>query len=314
MDYVIGSSVSTDAVNLPDKSSVFGVLGGAGIYALAGIKLWNDNVTIASGIGPDYLKRHQRWYADNSIDIQGLVYRGSVTPVTTVTYYENGDRLDQPNVGLEEFRLLDPTLDDIQRCCDGRTKGVYVFKHLDRLFFDGLLEMKKKHGFRLMWEISEDAAIPENLRDIEEYLSHIDVFSINQKELSQLYNGLECIKAGKELVRYCGGWVYLRCGKNGAYLFADEQCYACPGMTGISVVDTTGAGNSSSAAVLYAYCENIHEPMAAAMGAVSATYCIAQYGPPKYFTASMRNNARKSAAILSGQVKLQEELNGTAEI
>jgi len=313
VEYVIGSSVSTDAVNLPDKSSISGILGGAGIYALAGIKLWDDNVAIASGIGPDYLSRHQRWYTDNCIDTHGLVCRGSVTPVTTITYYENGDRLDQPNVGLEEFRRLDPTLDEIKRCCDERTRGIYVFKHWDKDFFDGLAEMKERCSFRLMWEISEDAAIPENLRDIEKYLPYIDVFSINQKEAGQLYSGLETVKAGMKLARSSGGWVYLRRGKNGAYLFANQQCYVCPSLNGISVVDTTGAGNSSSAAVLYAYCENIPEPMAAAMGAVSAAYCISQYGPPKYFTPFIRNKANKSAVVLNSQVKLWEELDGKAK-
>lgn len=308
MDYLIGSSVSTDEVHLPDGTIIPEIPGGAGIYALAGIRLWSDSVIIASGVGPDYLSRHQWWYTDNRLTTEGLVLRGNATPTTVITYYENGERVDEPNVGLAEFRRMDPTLEDLRRCCGASTKGVYVFRDWNPAFFEGLFELKRKLRFQLMWEISEDAAIPENREEIERALPQIDVFSLNQKEAAQLYGGPEPVRAVKKLARACGGWVYLRRGKAGASLFANGHGVSCPSVEDAEAVDVTGAGNSSSAAVLYAYCEGVPAALAAAMGAVSAAHIIAQYGPPKIYTPTMRTEAEQKAATLRRRVT-EEDLN-----
>lgn len=291
MKYIIGSSVETDEIHLPDGRVMANVPGGAGFYALAGLKVWSDDVAIAGGIGPGYMARHHDWYEQNNVRTDGLAVRFAVTPTTVITYFPDGDRTDVPNVGLDVFRQLDPTPAEIERFCGTDTRGVYLFKHLDPAFLDEMIAMKHKYGFRLMWEISEDAAIPEKLCAIKRYLPEIDVFSINKKEACQLYADANAEAVADFLLRDAPNWVFYRQGSRGAYMLANGKKYFCPSVKNAVVKDPTGGGNSSSAAVLYAFCEGVCPQRAGVMGSVAAARIIAQYGPPMAYTTADRAEA-----------------------
>lgn len=293
MKYIIGSSVETDEIHLPDGRVMTNMPGGAGFYALAGLKVWSDDVVITGGIGPGYMARHRDWYEQNGVCADGLVVRFDVTPTTVITYFPDGDRTDVPNVGLDVFRQLDPTPAEIERFCGADTRGVYLFKHLDRTFLDAMVAMKHKYGFSLMWEISEDAAVPENLEAIKRYLPEIDVFSINKKEACQLYANPDAEAVADLLLQNAPNWVFYRQGARGAYMLADGKKHFCPSVQNAVVEDPTGGGNSSSAAVLYAYCEGVPPQRAGVMGSVAAARIIAQYGPPMTYTPADRAEAER---------------------
>lgn len=124
MEYVIATTVSTDEVHLADGTVMENQPGSAGFYALAGVRVFTDKVGICGGIGPEYLPRHEKWYRDNNVSTDGLIVRGAVAPTIVIHYYPDGSRTDEPNVGLAEFRALDPSLDEVFRCCGPETKGV----------------------------------------------------------------------------------------------------------------------------------------------------------------------------------------------
>lgn len=293
MKYIIGSSVETDEIHLPDGRVMPNMPGGAGFYALAGLRIWCADVGIAGGIGPGYMDRHRDWYIRNQVATGGLHVRFDTTPTTIVTYFPDGDRTDVPNVGLDVFRQLDPTPEEIEALCGPETRGVYLFKHLDRTFLERMVAMKYQYGFKLMWEISEDAAIPENIPAFEQLLPEIDVFSINKKEALQLYATGSVEEAAGRLGAACPNWVFFRQGALGAYLLEGGRSHFCPSVPHAKVVDPTGGGNSSSAAVLYACCEGFDPKTAGVMGSVSASFIIAQYGPPMDYPDGMRAQAEQ---------------------
>ena len=149
--------------------------------------MFTDKVAVCGGIGPEYLPRHEKWYKDNGVSTEGLVLRSDISPTMVIHDYPDGSRTDEPNIGLKEFRALDPSPDEVFRCCDQNTKGVYVFKDVERDYLDASIGGKLRVGHKLMWEISEDACRPENIDVIEAYLKDIDVFSINRHEACLLY-------------------------------------------------------------------------------------------------------------------------------
>ena len=53
MDYIIASTVVTAEIRFADKKTVEKKAGGAGIYALCGIRLWCDSVMPVTGVGKD---------------------------------------------------------------------------------------------------------------------------------------------------------------------------------------------------------------------------------------------------------------------
>lgn len=291
MRYVIASSVETDEIHQPDGSVYKNMPGGCGIYALAGIKLFTDNVTVVSGIGRQYLERHGKWYEQNNISRDYLHVRGDVTPTTIVTYFKDGSRIDEPNIGLWEFREMDPAFEEIKAACGADTLGIYTFKHFDKDYLDKLISLKKQLGCKLMWEISSDAAIPENLDEILHYLKNIDIFSLNFAEACDLFGTQSLDGIVNAFSNAESNWVFLRRGANDALMLAQSGVYYCPSIKDAIVVDTTGGGNSSSAAALYAMCEGFGPQEAGIAGAVAASYIIAQYGPPKTFDSSVRKQA-----------------------
>lgn len=311
MEYVIATTVSTDEVHLADGTVFENQPGSAGFYALAGMRVFTDRVAVCGGIGPEYLPRHEKWYRENGISTKGLLLRSHLSPTIVIHYFPDGSRVDEPNIGLSEFRALDPSVDEVFDCCGQDTKGVYVFKAVERDYLDALIGGKLRFGYRLMWEISEDACRPEHIDVIEAYLKEIDVFSINRGEAKLLYGTEDEAEAEKRLLKASPNWVFFRRGAEGAHLLADGRVYDCPSVPGVRAVDTTGGGNSSSAAVLYGCCEGYGPQMAGCMGSAAAAVIIGQFGVPDVFTEGMRvqafdraNRCRKLGT--SGAGELQE--------
>ena len=69
MDYIIASTVVTDEIRFADKKTVEKKAGGAGIYALCGIRLWCDSVMPVTGVGKDYAEMFGEWYQKNHISM-----------------------------------------------------------------------------------------------------------------------------------------------------------------------------------------------------------------------------------------------------
>lgn len=298
MEYIIATTVSTDEVHLADGTVFENQPGSAGFYALAGMRVYTDKVTICGGIGPEYLPRHQKWYQDNNLSTDGLILRSEVSPTIVIHYFPDGSRTDEPNIGLHVFRDLDPKPEEVFRCCGPETKGVYTFKGLDRENLDALIAGKKQYGYKFMWEIGEDACEPANIEIIEKYLQDVDVFSINRGEAKKLYGVDTEEEAQQRLLEASPNWVYFRRGHLGANMLAGGKVYPCGPAKDAKAVDTTGGGNSSSAAVFYAHCEGYDPKMAAAMGSAAAAEIIAQFGVPAIMDETLMNRAMNAAKAL----------------
>lgn len=300
MEYVIATTVSSDEIHLPDGQVIENQPGSAGFYALAGVRVFTDRVLIAGGIGPEYLPRHEGWYRDNGLSTAGLVLRSQVSPTNIITYFPDGSRVDRPNTGLDEFRALDPTVDEVFNCCTPQTKGVYVFKHLDRDYLDALIGGRLRFGYKLMWEISEDACKPENADVIESYLRDIDIFSINRHEARLLYGVDDEGEAEARLAAASPNWIFFRRGAEGAHMLAGGVCYDCPSVKNVRVVDATGGGNASSGAVLVGCCQGQSPRLAGCMGSAAAGVIISQFGVPARFTPELTAQALETARRLCG--------------
>lgn len=302
MQYIIASSVSTDRIRLKDGSIIEHLPGGAGIYALAGLRLWTKQAVAVSGIGPEYKSRHQEWYQSNDLSMAGLLVRGEDTPVTTIDYRQEDDRTDSPDMGLECFRLMDPKPDEIKRFCDQDTKGIYFFRHLDQSFLAAMAELKRQTRCRLLWEIAEDAAVPENRLAIEEAVREVDCFSINKKEACTLYQTADITQINQIFTAYpCT--TYFRQGRAGAFVISGGKIGFVPSVAGLKAVDTTGAGNSSSAGFLFGLCQGYDTLTCGCYGAVSAAAVIGQYGPPPRYTDCLQREAKQRLSTLKKEVE-----------
>ena len=70
-----------------------------------------------------------------------------------------------------------------------------------------------------------------------------------------------------------------------------------PPVSGVNVIDATGACNASSAAVLYGVCEGFAPFECGIMGSISAAFCIGQFGPPR-----LDDRAREATLNMRGSI------------
>lgn len=288
--YLIVSTAVTDLITLPDGYAHPPLLGGAGLYALVGAKVWSDDVMIISGIGNDFLPEHGAWFHTNSLSTDGLQVVCAHSPRNAISYFADGEREERPVFGSRHYRRIVPQAGNVARHCRD-ARGVYVFRGLDPDFWAQMSQLRERHGFRLLWEISAEAAVPEHLVVVKEILRGVDCFSLNRVEALRLFATDSVETTVAELQALNLPLVYLRMGARGAYVIVGDRVRRIPAIANGRVVDPTGAGNSSSGAVLVGLCEGQDALIAGVMGAISASYVIAQFGPPPALDSSLRQEA-----------------------
>ena len=300
-DYVVVSTAVTDEVYTPNGSLSGRWLGGAGAYALCGLRLWTDSVALVTGVGADFMPIHGAWFQKNHCRTDGLLVKDAHTAATTVHYHEDGERVETPVYGVEHYRSMEAAPEDLEPWLR-QAKGVYLFKDIPEGYWNKLLEYKVRYGFRLLWEINADAARPECLEQVKALARSCDVFSLNRTEALSLCGAEGLGNAKRELLSWGIPMVYLREGKWGAEVLTESGIAATPSVPYAPVADPTGAGNSSSAAVLYGFQEGYDPRTCGLMGSISAAECIRQFGPPN-FTEGSRPRAWHLLRKMGGGAK-----------
>lgn len=293
MKYVVVSAVVTDEIHFPD-GDVKIAPGGAGFYALCGLRLWSDQVVAVTGIGEDYEKLHGEWYRRNHISMEGFRIKDARSPYTIVEYFPDGERIETPALGLEHFRSLETTGEELVPYLDS-AEGMYIFRNLDPDFWNGFLKNKKDSSCKIMWEIAADAAQKENLETVRDIAGQLHAFSINMTEAKSLFGTSDREQIIEELRSWGLELIFLRQGAKGAVMITADEVVEVPSQPDVQVVDATGGGNSSTGAVLCGLVEGRSLEICGRMGSISAAMCISQYGVPEEITEEMRKEAWEKA-------------------
>lgn len=296
MRYIIASTAVTDEIRFADGRNVEKVAGGAGIYALCGVKLWCDDVMLATGVGADFDSIYGDWYRKNNLSMEGLIIKDEKTPHTVIQYFEDGEREEIPLYGPDHYKKIETVPEDLEGYFKS-AKGIYIFKNSDEKYWKQILKYKKNSPAKVMWEIGSDATFEENYSLVKGIAGQLDIFSINIGESVKLLGKKELTDIIKEYQTWGLPLVFLRRGAEGSVMITPEEAVYVPSQTGVHVADPTGGGNSSSGAVLYGFCEGFSPEICGVMGSISAAMCISQYGVPEEITEEMRQKAREKTGL-----------------
>lgn len=292
MKYIIASTAVTDEIILSGNESGIRAAGGAGIYALCGIKLWSDEVLLVTGIGQDFKQMYGAWFKKNKISMEGLLVKGQRTPYNVIRYYENGEREENAKYGKEHYHSMEVTADDLKPYFQ-TAAGIYVFRDTNPEFWIPFLEEKSKSNINVLWEIAANAAVLQNVESVERIAKEVEVFSINESETGKLFGTEEINVMIQSFQKWKIPLVFLRCGAKGAFMITPDSVEFVSSVENADVKDPTGGGNSSSAAVLYGFCENETPSVCGKMGSIAAELCIKQYGVPMVIGSTERDMANK---------------------
>lgn len=294
-DYVVAGNVMLDTVLFLDGSqSSRENIGGPATFAYSGIRIWTDSVMQCSNLGTDYETLFKPWIKKNQVETAGfkivcdrcnhtcLVYQdanGEYGLTDNFLLYEDEDYKWMKNDAWQDFGYMKTTPEQIEAFTKGgNVKGVYVAQNADRTFWKKLRTIKKRDGFKLIWEIESPWAHKHYLPDITEICEDVDLFSINLGEAQKLLKaeGEEaCIKGLQTLPVDI---TLFRVGERGLYVVTRTDAIYLPPATFGDIVDPTGCGNTSTGSALYAYVEG-HDPlMVGIMANIASAQNIRQYG------------------------------------
>lgn len=279
-EYVAVSTAVTDDIWLANGIHIGEKLGGAGIYAYCGMKLWCDDVVLVSGIGKDFLPAYQNWFMRNGCSMAGLTICDEHTPHTNVQYLDSGERTEKALYGRAHYHKMEAAAADVIPYLR-EAKGVYIFRDLIPEYWNQIFRAKKIYGFAVEWELNSRVASIACQSEVRRIAEQCDVLSLNITEARALLGEQSVEMVLDRLRTWKMPMIYLRLGSNGGAIIRKGRITKTPTVNGVKVMDPTGAGNSSSAAVLYAYCEGFDDVECGLIGSISAAKCIEQYGPPE---------------------------------
>lgn len=254
------------------------LLGGGGIHALAGCRVWNKNLGIIAGVGNDF-RSNLSDLSKMGIDTSGLKYCNQETP--------RAWQIIQPG-DIRIQILRDPKVKIIQidpdyKSLDSKYQNAVGFHILWRGTNDGLFntleDIKNKNPHAII--VFEPT--PDNERKETEYYKQlyklIDVFTPNFSEGRQITGYEDPYEMIKELVNAGCKTVALRMGEKGSlgYVMNSEKIINVPAPES-TVQDVTGAGNAFAGGLLCGLSSMKPLIDSLAMASVSASFAIQQFG------------------------------------
>lgn len=178
MKYVVMSTTVQDNIHFPNNDAEICAAGGAGMYALAGMRVWEEDVGIVSGVGEDYAGLFGKWYHENAVTTRGLRVKDEHTPCTVIEYFQNGERKETPLYGKQHYKKLEPTPEDLAGSVNDAA-GVYIFRDSNPEFWAAIFKLKEQYGFHIMWELSAASAKSDCLASVLQTAQNVEMFSLN---------------------------------------------------------------------------------------------------------------------------------------
>lgn len=292
-------------------------IGGPATFAYSGIRLFTDNVIQCSNVGADYKFIFEPWLQANNIDTRGFKVICDRSNHTIMRFKDRSGAYCQEkdevpfsdedywlkNDAWQDFGYMKTRPEEISVLTKNtHVKGVYLAQNADRTVWEKLGEIKKRDGFKLMWEIEGPWAYKHYLQDVKTICAEsVDTFSLNIQEAQNLFDCIGDQACIDELQKLDVDLTLFRVGERGVYVVTPTDTIYLPPAPG-PVVDPTGCGNTSTGAALYAYAEGM-DPLTIGITAnVASSMNIRQYGIIPNF-AEVRNEAEEMVNAYLHQYK-----------
>ncbi len=296
MRFIAAGSLIVNDIYYADGSSIMGQPGGAVIYAVEGFKLIDDDVLLVACAGEDFDEFYGKWMDDNQLSREGLEIRQKHCLRFGLRYEPDGRWQDVGRTEAEEntqYEVMGNHIEHLSRFLP-ECGGFYATHEPDRAFWQKVLDLREKHGFKIGWELPTPSIVPEYAEDNFWLIRQVDYYSLNRPESFDLF-GVKTEEAAIEKMQQIGVPCFYRVGKRGAYFIKDGEVAFEPSVELGPQMDPTGCGNSSTAACFAAMCKGYTVRQCARLGNIAAGYNVLQNGPYPKITKETRDKALQLA-------------------
>ena len=268
-------AIFIDDIVLPDGTTYMAQLGGGVVHAAMGAAMWGERpglVALAGHDLPDSIHR----YLEQHLDTTGLHFL-DVPQIRAWQIFEaDGTRRELYRVSITEPFTQGAQPEHLPATY-AQSQGAYLLQD-----FEGIRAWRAafQHSI-IVWEPSQQIMVRGNHAQLRAALQAVpvDVISPNHAEAQAIYGIDQPEALVNALLEDGARAAALRMGPEGSLVAShrDGHPVHIPAVR-VKVVDQTGAGNAFCGALLAGLVQgkSLHE--AAAMGAVSASFCIEQQG------------------------------------
>ena len=293
--YLSLGGIILDDIVFPDGRTVMSALGGGGLYAAAGMRLWSPQVDLWGRVGSDF-----DFDLLTPLDLVGQSIRTNerVTPRAWQLYEEDGARTQIPRIAADDWQAqLMPTLADLPAMTGVHGAHMIIRGHQTE---PEVVARLAEQGLTVSLEPIVDAdTTPQERETLFACLRLAHIFSPG---LTDAY-GLVGERPNTELLTVFAEMgprlILLRQGAIGSLVYDHHSsCTWQVPAAEANVVDVTGGGNAYCGGFLVGWVEHGQVKQAAAQAAVSAAITIEQIGPPEITPARLIEAEQRLARCL----------------
>ena len=304
--YVTISNIIIDDIVLHDGRTFMGIMGGAGIHALSGMRFWTrDSLGLVASVGDDFDPKNITKLLQMGVNLDGIYFREGYSTARAWQIIEADERR------IEIMRADDISLPGFQPSIDEIPES-FLFANGFHLHLDDHLEMFPQLLLHLRHQNPDAVVIWEPTTpagkfppaQLEALLPLVSIFSPNLGE-ARLITGLQ---TQGEITQYLfdhgANIVALRMGSKGSFVSREaSEGWKIPAIAK-KVIDVTGAGNAYCGGLLVAVSQGLSLPEAGLRGAVSGSFEIEQFGVPDSFDEKMLEEAQRRLEEIRSRVEL----------
>ncbi len=274
--YISIGSIIVDDIVLPDGETRMGMFGGGSTHAIAGMKVWADEIGIAAWVGHN-LPTEMEAELRRNFDLAGVVRRDLPTPRAWQLFETDGRRIEIFRTDMQEFIRNSPRPEELPEHYWSAT-GVHYQNDIHNLP-EWVAKFRAHGSGPVLWEPWGEVTIPENRGLFRSLMPLVDAISPNLLE-GQNLTGLQDAEAiAAALLEDGARMVVLRMGSEGSLSMDREgQVVRVPPTPPARIVDVTGAGNAFCGGFVVGLAETGSMLQAACMGSVSASFTLEQFG------------------------------------
>ena len=277
-DYVSLSNVFIDDILLSTGEIFLGVLGGAGVHALAGARVWSKSLGLLASIGEDFNPEFLNTLELLCIDTSQLQIAQKKTTRAWQIFQPDEERVQVYRDKNNQIVQVDLESLDLSQSYR-QAKGFHV--HFSGGYQQLHSSMTKIYDQCAEVKIVFEPSTPELTWDkgkFKKILPLVDVFSPNELEAEAITKQSDPLEMIEVLISWGAEMVALRRGEKGSILAGKDLPVQYIPTVKTKIVDVTGAGNAYLGGMLVSLCEGTDVVEAALRGTVSASFAIEQFG------------------------------------
>jgi fructoselysine-6-P-deglycase FrlB-like protein/sugar/nucleoside kinase (ribokinase family) len=277
---VIGN-LTLDDIVLPDGTTHMGVTGGASIYAALGARLWREDIGLVARRGEDFPSEHLDRLRALGLALDGVLDIPGPTLRNWMIYEHDGRRHGFFRTPEERPLEVAARPDDIPEHWLLADPAPHV--HVAAMRTDAaeaIVERLRADAPSCVISLDVHGDYVAGYRDrLLALASKVDAFMPSREELATLVGYDDPVRAITELGRLPTPMIIVKLGADGCLLReARDGILRRIGISAVSAVDATGAGDSFCGGFLAGLAEGLEPAQAARRGAVAAAFAVSDFG------------------------------------